>query len=108
MLRRNYSLILAAIWLAVAVCFAWPEILSDRVRGHLKGVGGGLVGFLAFLLAIYNVVRWWAVQSLHRHRAERARVNPLSVRKVEPEPEKYEPNPELNFIKIPDDGPKPE
>jgi hypothetical protein len=104
MLRRNYSLILVAVWLVIGVCLIAPDILPESARKHLKTANGGLIGLLAFLFAIYNFARWWAMRNLYGIRAEAVRrVNPLSVRKIEKEPEPYEPNPDLNFIKLLED-----
>lgn len=108
MLRRNYSLILVVIWLVVGVCLVAPDMLPERTRAHIKTANGGLIGVLAFLFAIYNFARWWALRNLYRNRAEARRVNPLSVRNIEKPPEAYEPNPELNFIKLPEDEAKPD
>jgi hypothetical protein len=105
MLRRNYSLILVAFWIVIGVCLIAPDLLPESLRKHLKTANGGLVGVLAFLFAIYNFARWWAMQNLYRIRSEAKRANPLSVRKIEKEPEPYEPNPDLNFIKLPEDEP---
>lgn len=105
MLRRHYSLILVAFWIALGVCLVAPEVLPENVRRHLKSPSGGLVGVLAFLFAIYNFARWWAAQSLYRNRESYRRVNPLSIRTLEPKP--YEsPPPELDFIKLPEDDRK--
>jgi len=109
MLRRHYSLILVAIWLVMGVCLVAPDILPEKLRQHLKVPSGGLVGVLAFLFALYNLARWWATQSLYRNREEYRRVNPLSVRRVEEAPKEEDPNPDLDFIRLPeDDAPKPD
>jgi len=101
MLRRHYSLILVVFWIALGVCLVAPDVLPENVRRHLKSPSGGLVGVLAFLFAIYNFARWWAAQSLYRSRDAYRQANPLSVRPVAEKP--YEPRPELDFIKLPDD-----
>jgi len=104
MLRRHYSLILMAFWLVIGVCLIVPEILPERAQQHLRVPSGSFVGMLALVFAVYNLVRWWAYQSLYRNRAAARVVNPLSVRNVEKPPEPYEPNPDLNFIKLPETG----
>ena len=109
MFRRYYNLILMGFWLVIAAGMFAPElVLPENVRRHLVGPGSTLVGVLALVLAAYNFVRWWALRSLLQTRST-ATVNPLSVRKYEPDAvEKYEPNPELDFLKIPDpDRPHP-
>ena len=102
MLRRNYSLILMAFWLFIGVCLVAPEwVLPERTRQQFRDPAGGIIGVLAFLFAVYNFARWWAYRTLYRNRRAARATNPLAVRKVKPEPEKYEPNPELDFLKPP-------
>lgn len=99
MLRRHYSLILMAFWIMVGVCLIFPEILPEKAREQLRVPSGGMIGALALVFAVYNLARWWAYQSLYRNRAQARAENPLAVRRIEQEPEKYEPNPELNFLR---------
>lgn len=111
MLRRNYSLILMAVWLFIGVGLVFPDwVLPEKAQQHLRTPGGGVVGVLAFVFAVYNFVRWWAVQSLYRNRRAARVVNPLAVRKidVDRESETDVPNPELDFLKPPDEAvPRP-
>lgn len=109
-MRRNYSLILVVCWLVIAAALFFPELFPEGMRKHLKNAGGGLLGMLALMFAAYNGARWWAIRNMYRNRSEARRVNPLSVRTVEKEkePEPYQPNPELNFIKLPEDEKKPD
>ena len=104
MLRRHYSLFLMAVWLFIGVCLVAPEwLLPEKAQQHLRG--GGVMGILAFVFAAYNFARWWAYQTLYRNRRVARPINPLAVRKVEErEPEKYEPNPELDFSKPSEEG----
>lgn len=98
MLRRNYSLILMVMWLAMAAALFAPElVLPDRVRAHLRGPGGAMAGALALVFAAYNLARWWATRTLAR---TDARPNPLAHHPRDPEP--YQPNPDLNFLRVPD------
>ena len=111
MLRRNYSLLLMAVWLFIGVCLVFPDwVLPEKAQQHLRTPGGGVVGVLALVFAVYNFVRWWAVQSLYRNRRAARVVNPLAVRKidVDREAEPDVPNPELDFLKPPDEAvPRP-
>jgi hypothetical protein len=104
MFRRYYSLGLMAFWLVMAVCLLAPEpIVPVEVRRNLGGPLRMPAGLLALTFAVYNFVRWWSYRSLYKHRSEMAG-NPLAVRKLDPDEKSgpYEPNPELDFFKIPD------
>ena len=104
MFRRHYNLILAAVWLLIAVLLLAPEeLIAPQLAKQLGGPLKFPAGVLALVLAVYNVARWWAYQSLYRNRRAAVRGNPLAVRE---EGEKYEYNPELDFFK-PADGEPP-
>lgn len=77
MLRRNYSLILMAVWLAVAVALFAPGWVLPAKAARLVGGAGPMVGLLALAFAAYNLARWWAYRTL---RARRREVNPLARR----------------------------
>lgn len=105
MFRRHYSLVLAAVWLLIAVLLLAPEeMIAPRVAKQLGGPLKLPAGVLALVLAVYNVARWWAYQSLYRNRGAAVRRNPLAVR--EDEGGMYEYNPELDFFK-PTEGEPP-
>ena len=93
------SLILMGVWLAAAVVLLFPEVLPERMRGQVRGVGGSLGGVLALVFAAYNLVRWWAARSVT---ASRPRPNPLAPR-YRDDPEPYEHNPELDFFRRDDE-----
>ena len=97
MLRRHYSLVLMGLWLGTAVVLLAPDVLPEKVRGHVRGVGGSMAGALALAFAAYNLVRWWAAGTVAR---SRPRPNPLAPRRREEET--YVPNPELDFLRVPD------
>lgn len=103
-MRRHYSLVLMAVWLGAAVVLLAPDVLPEKLRGQVRGVGGSMAGALALVFAAYNLVRWWAAGSVA---ASRPRPNPLAPRRRDDEP--YEPNPELDFLRVPDaqEPPKP-
>ncbi|MDB5311660.1 MAG: hypothetical protein JWO38_5862 [Gemmataceae bacterium] len=108
MFRRHYNLLLMGFWIVIAAGLLAPDlILPENVRRQFGGPGGTLAGVLALTFALYNLVRWWAYQSLYRHRA--TTVNPLSVRRFDSERgERYELNSDLDFLKVPDaDKPMP-
>jgi hypothetical protein len=97
LLRRHYSLVLMGLWLGTAVVLLAPELLPEKVRGQFRGVGGSMAGALALVFAVYNLVRWWAAGTVIR---PRPRPNPLTPRRRDEEP--YVPNPELDFLRVPD------
>jgi hypothetical protein len=107
-MRYYYNFVLMIFWLAVLYIVLDPlEVVPDKLR---KQFGGPLqlpVAILASLLAAYNGVRWWAYRSLRRNRPART-VNPLAVRKVEPDGDREEePNPEFDFSNTPHPPPGP-
>lgn len=108
MFRRNYSLCLLALWLAIAFCLLAPEsLVPAEFRRHLGGPFRLPVGVMAIAFAFYNLARWWWFRSLDRNRVVQAR-NPLFVRTLDSQPESSGPNPELDFLKLPDPPPLPE
>ncbi|MBN9518982.1 hypothetical protein J0H58_10765 [bacterium] len=96
-MRRHYSLVLMAVWLSAAAVLLAPDLLPDKLRGQVRGVGGSMAGALALVFAAYNLVRWWAAGKVA---ASRPRPNPLAPRRRDEEP--YKPNPELDFLRVPD------
>jgi hypothetical protein len=75
MFRRNYNLVLMAVWLGIAAVVLFPERFF---RPGARVPGGAMAGVLALTLAGYNLVRWWAYRSLRRNRPG---PNPLAVRR---------------------------
>jgi hypothetical protein len=109
---RDYNLLMAGLWLLLAVLLLAPEdAIAPQLVRHLGGPLKTPAGVLAVVLTAYNLVRWWSYRALLRNRAAPAR-NPLAVRKTDPDAEeRYEPNPELDFFKVTDPdhpGPPPE
>jgi hypothetical protein len=106
-MRRHYNLILMVLWAVVGVCLIAPDVLPEKVQHNFRAPGGPLAGALALMFAAYNLVRWWALQSLYRNRAVTA-VNPLAVRHDDREGSDASWNPDLDFSKLPDvDQPTP-
>jgi len=102
MLRRNYNLILMAIWLFIGICLIAPEwVVPANARKHFRDPAGGIVGVLAFAFAAYNLARWWAFRTTYRNRYEAHQVNPLARRHAREETPPYEANPDLDFLKPP-------
>lgn len=86
MIRRYYSLVLAVLWLMLAVVLLAPDwVLPENARAKVAGPQMRLAGYMAAAFAAYNVVRWWAYRTLARKRAVRYE-NPFTVRKPPGEP----------------------
>jgi hypothetical protein len=93
---RNYNLILAAIWLFLAVLLLAPEdAIAPKLARNLGGPFKLPVAILAIVLTIYNLVRWWSYRSLAR--AQAPAPNPLAPKR-DREGDEYERNPELDFF----------
>lgn len=92
----NLSLILAAFWVVMAVlCFTYDL--------RLWGVNIS-AGWLALVLAGYNLVRWWARRSASQRARELEQA--ASHRPGRREPEERERNPDFIFDEPPA-GPPP-
>jgi hypothetical protein len=103
----NLNLVFAIAWLIAAVILFTISDLSIPVGGTKFSSG-----WVALVLALYNVARWWSVRSARRQRlaeqealAQRAHRN-----RVEERREPVEPDPNFNFKDPPagqGDGPSP-
>lgn len=109
MFRQYYNLVLMALWLVIAVVLLAPGwVLPERVAGRIGGPQAFLAGLLALMFVVYNGVRWWSYRMLYRARDRARTALPLEVRHVDETGEKYTPNPELDFLKVPDADKPPE
>jgi hypothetical protein len=103
----NLNLILAVFWLIVAaVAFASGPGLALHLGGiEFSG------GWLAIVLALYNVGRWWSTRTYRRLRqAEREAQAQLDRRRREERREPAEPDPNFKFTDPPagsSGGPQP-
>jgi len=62
------NLIMAIIWLAAGCALlAWQALHPDNPILVIRGTGISF-GWLAFGLAVYNLVRWWSSRSYRRQR----------------------------------------
>lgn len=96
-MRRHYSLVMLAFWLGIAAVMLAPgDVIPEKVRAQFRGPASGLLGALALVFAVWNVVRWWAAGHVA---ANRPRPNPLA-RRGDDGP--YVPNPELDFLRPPE------
>ena len=58
----NLNLLLAVFWLIVGgLLFLLPRLVRDADLGNVLGTGLS-AGWLALVLAFYNLARWWAVR----------------------------------------------
>lgn len=109
MFRRHYNIVLMFAWIAIAAILIVPGwVGGEKLQRALKlgGAQGPLFGALAVVLAAYNGVKWWYIQTTYRAR-NAARPLPFSVNRLEKEDANYSPNPELDFFK-PEEKAKPE
>jgi hypothetical protein len=94
------NLIACAFWLIVAaVIFATGD---PRFVLHLGGVQLSS-GWLALVLALYNVARWWSLRSYRRQRQEEQEALARRFRRRDeelPRPEQP-PDPNFNFTEPP-------
>lgn len=79
---------LAVLWVVVGVgLLVWHALDPEATRGKIGGVS---LGWVALVLGIYNVARWWSERTYRATRAaERAREDQQrrSPRRAEPEPD---------------------
>jgi hypothetical protein len=64
------NLLLAAFWFCVAAALLYAD-LTDKQVFRVSGSGLEMLAVLALLLAVYNLVRWWAVRAAARRADER-------------------------------------
>ncbi len=95
------NLFLAAVWLVFAVVLLlWPWI-GPTGKGVTIGESGFSLGWVALVLCVYNLVRWWSTRAT----ADPASVREALARKHEDEerrdrPEKV-PDPNFDFTDKP-------
>jgi hypothetical protein len=98
----NLRLILAGVWLAVALgLFFREQLVSADVLARYEGRNLTLGGWLALLLAGWNVARWYQTE------AARARRTVSERKPIQPRREAaggYEYNPEFDFQKMEREG----
>jgi type VI protein secretion system component VasK len=95
-------LLLAAVWLGTAL---WIFVADPPTIRERFGEQTALVGAIALMLAVWNVVRWWGYESERRRRqaeAEEERRREREHRRREPE---EEPNPDFQFNDPPERPP---
>jgi hypothetical protein len=90
-------LAVAVFWFLVAVgLLLWPVLEPERVP-PLVGQSGTFAAAVALLLALYNVVRWWAARALARqHQATLEATRRRAEARAHPRPWQ-EPDPTFDF-----------
>jgi hypothetical protein len=92
----NLNLIFAVAWLIVAalIFVLRPEQLSLRIGGIPFSAG-----WVALVLALYNMARWWSTRSARRQRAaeREALAQRFRRHRNEERQEPVEPDPNFNF-----------
>lgn len=96
MIHNMVRVVLAAVWLTVGAGLLLRHLLPPEWFAARDGMTLNLMGLVAVVLAVYNVLR--LVTHIRRQMA-RARVlaNPLARPRVEPPAQEY--IPELDFTK---------
>jgi hypothetical protein len=105
---KNLNLFAAIFWFVVGVAIlATPQ---DLLVIRLGGVQFSS-GWLAFVLVLYNLVRWWSLRSYRQQRqAEQQALAKREERHREERREQVEPDPNFNFTDPPPSpggGPRP-
>jgi uncharacterized membrane protein len=105
----NLNLIFAVGWLVAAAAIFLSR--DERLGVHFGGVPLSS-GWVAIVLALYNLARWWSIRSSRRQRqAEReALAERMHRRHDEERPEPVERDPNFNFGDPPpgpEAGPRP-
>jgi hypothetical protein len=98
---RHLRLVMAVFFLVMAGLLFFREQLFPGAAGRFRDENLALGAWLAVVLAGWNMARWYLDWSARRERRTEER-GPLSARTHGRDPEKYEPNPELDFLKVPD------
>ncbi len=86
------NLILCIMWLAVGAGLLGYRQLHPEIAGTPTENVALWGGCLGMLLALYNLVRWWASRTFARYRARR---EPQSTRRLKAATLEY--NPEFDF-----------
>ena len=96
----NFNLLLAVVWLAVGVLLlVWQWYDPNAPSRSILNTGISW-GWLALLLALYNLVRWWAGRSAAAERRLEAEARARYHREHHPRPVQ-EPDPTFDFSKPP-------
>ncbi len=99
----NFNLLLALFWLVLGgALLLWP--LLDARAPDLTIWGTGIsAGWLALLMAAYNLVRWWSVRSFQAQRRllEEEMIRRRRESRSSPP---SEPDPTFDFTRPPPEG----
>jgi hypothetical protein len=113
MFGRGYNLVLAVFWFLVFIySIAREFIMAPEAAAKLPGPQDDqnriLMTVVSGAFTLFNLARWWYMRQLAYPSG--VHVNPLAERLPSPDrpPERWEPNPELDFTKPARDQPPQE
>jgi hypothetical protein len=100
---RNFHLLLAVFWLFLgAMLLLVPRFYPEAPDLTIRGIDIS-AGWVAVVLALYNVVRWWALLASARGRArnDAGARRPMGRHPTPHHRPGQEPNPAFDFTKPP-------
>jgi hypothetical protein len=108
---KNLNLILSCFWLLLGLALlAWPKLNPQPDGPDWTILNTGIpAGWIAIVLGVYNLVRWWSIRS----RAALRRADEEGFLRRQPRPSHrppQEPDPTFDFTKPsagPEDQPSP-
>ncbi len=92
------NLLLAGVWLLLALVAFFPALFDPEERFLRLGRNSALLGCLALLMCLYNVVRWWTSRSwVAQQRAVRDEMERRHPGEGHRPPEDRPPDPNFDF-----------
>ena len=103
---RVINLILALLWLVTAIVLAVVAVMITMGEGEKSPQVYFQLSGAAFILAIYNIVRWWSIRAVQ---TQRPVGEPLMSRRrlYRPGDDVIVPDPNFNFTDSPAAEPPP-
>ena len=99
---RSINLILAVLWLIAAVVLAVVAVMITLEEGQRSPRVYYQLSVAAFILALYNLVRWWSIRAVQQQRpVGEPLVSRRNVRR--PGDDVVVPDPNFNFTEPPID-----
>jgi hypothetical protein len=94
---RLMNLCLALIWLTLGLALLGEEWTTGRPRWVIPVGGGVSVAWLAVVLGVYNLVRWWLLGYRERARTPTRSSLEQPLKRTAEERQSDEYNPDLDF-----------